>query len=283
MKTVKAIFEDIKIEHTLFALPFAVMSAFIAANGWPGWRLLALVAIAMFFVRSAAMAFNRFVDEPFDRGNPRTNKRALPDGRAQKVHYLAFITACGVGFIITCGYINILALQLSPVALFIVFFYSYTKRFTHLSHFFLGLALALAPVGAWVAVREEISVVSLLLGVAVIFWLAGLDTIYSCQDYAFDKESGLQSIPQRYGVKKALKLASYFHVVMVALLVAAGFTGGLSYLYGAGVVFTAGLLWYEHSLVRPDDLSRLNMAFFNVNGLISVGLALFTALDTSIL
>ena len=178
---------DIKIAHTVFALPFAVMSAFIAANGWPGFSALGLIAIAMVFARSAAMAFNRLVDERFDKQNPRTENRALPAGRANRTQYIVFIVGASIGFIITCAFINPLALKLSPVALLVVFFYSYTKRFTAYSHFFLGVALSLAPIGAWVAIKEEVSLISVTLGLAVVFWLAGLDTIYSCQDTVFDK------------------------------------------------------------------------------------------------
>jgi 4-hydroxybenzoate polyprenyltransferase len=280
MKSITAILDDIKVAHTIFALPFAVMSAFIAAAGFPGWRIIGLIVVAMVFVRSAAMAFNRLVDFQIDIHNPRTKKRALPAGRATRIEYMIFIVGSSVGFVATCGFINLLALKLSPLAIGIVFFYSYTKRFTAYSHFFLGLALALAPMGAWVAVKEEISLVALILGMAVVFWLAGLDTIYSTQDVAFDKSAGLNSIPQKFGVPQALKMAATFHAIMVTLLIAVGIIGGLSWAYGCGVLFTAGLLWYEHSLVRPEDLTKVNVAFFNVNGLISVGLMLFAIVDT---
>jgi 4-hydroxybenzoate polyprenyltransferase len=281
MRNLTALLADIKVAHTVFALPFAVMSAFIAADGFPGWRLLFLIGVAMLFARSAAMAFNRLVDEPFDRENPRTASRALPAGEAGKATYMAFITGSGIGFVVTCGYINALALKLAAPALLVVFFYSYTKRFTPYTHFFLGAALALAPIGAWVAVTETVGIPALILGAAVVFWLAGLDTIYSCQDYAFDRgQDDLHSIPKRFGVAAALKLASLFHAVMVALLILLGLTADLSWAYGAGVAFTAAMLAYEHSLVRPDDLTRVNVAFFNVNGVISVGLMSFAVVDT---
>ncbi|MDH5638241.1 MAG: putative 4-hydroxybenzoate polyprenyltransferase [Nitrospinota bacterium] len=279
MNSLAAIFEDIKIQHTLFALPFAIMSAFIAAQGWPGWRLFGLILIAMFFVRSAAMAFNRLVDWRYDAGNPRTQARALPAGKATRAQYAIFVAACSIGFLATCWFINMLAFYLSFFALAIVFFYSFTKRFTAYSHFFLGLALALAPVGAWVAVREEISLVSLIIGAAVVFWLAGLDTIYSCQDYAYDTQQGLNSIPGKFGVALALRLSSIFHAVMVVLLTLAAWMAPLSWIYMTGVVFTGAMLWYEHSLVRPGDLSRVNVAFFNINGVISVGLMAFAIAD----
>ncbi len=280
MKSLTAILSDIKIAHTVFALPFAVMAAFVAARGFPGWGLLGLIGLAMVFARSAAMAFNRLVDVKFDRENPRTQKRALAAGEATAVAYMIFIMVTGIGFIVTCGAINPLALKLAVPALMIVFFYSYTKRFTPYSHFFLGIGLALAPVGAWVAVTESVPASALILGGAVVFWLAGLDTIYSCQDYEFDKTSSLQSIPKRFGLGKALKLAAFFHAVMVASLVAFGVASQMSWLYWIGVGLTAGLLAYEHSLVRPDDLTRVNVAFFNVNGVISVGFSLMAVFDT---
>ncbi len=260
-------------------MPFAVMSAFIAAHGAPGWVELGLIIVAMVFARSAAMAFNRLTDERFDRSNPRTEKRALPAGRATRTQYILFTIVSCAAFIAVCGMINQTALILSPVALLIVFFYSYTKRFTAYSHFILGLALALAPLGAWVAVREEISTQPILLGAAVIFWLAGLDTIYSCQDVEFDRHSGLKSIPQRFGVKRALNMAALFHVVMVVLLLTLALVSTLSWIYIIGVLFTGAMLWYEHSLVKPDDLTKVNVAFFNMNGIISMGLMVFTITD----
>ena len=283
MGQLSAILDDIKIQHTVFALPFALMSAFIAASGWPGWRIFLLILAAMFFARSAAMAFNRLADERFDAGNPRTQGRALPAGKVSRGRYVFFVAASSIGFLASCWMINRLAFMLSPAALAIVFFYSFTKRFTSYTHFFLGASLALAPVGAWVAVREEISPVAMIIGAAVVFWLAGLDTIYSCQDYAFDRENSLNSIPRRFGVAAALRLAAVFHGVMVIILLSAFWAAGLSWIYLAGVLFTALMLAYEHSIVRPDDLSRVNVAFFNVNGIISVGLMAFTIADVLLL
>lgn len=279
VKACAAILDDIKIQHTVFAMPFAVMSAFIAAGGTPSPGALGLIVVAMVFARSAAMAFNRLVDASYDEKNPRTKGRAIPAGMASRGHYVFFIAASSVAFILVCSQINRLSLILSPVALLIVFFYSYTKRFTAYSHFFLGLALALAPLGAWIAVREEISAAPLVLGGAVVFWLAGLDAIYSLQDVEFDRAHGLNSIPQRFGVRRALALSALFHALMVALLFTLPLISSLSWIYGAGAALTAGLLLYEHSLVRPDDLSKVNVAFFNVNGLISVGLMMFTIAD----
>lgn len=278
-KTFAAILDDIKIQHTIFAMPFAVMSAFIAAGGVPPLGVLGLIVLAMVFARSAAMAFNRLVDASFDVKNPRTKNRAIPAGKASRGQYVFFIVASSAAFIMVCAQINHLSLLLSPLALAIVFFYSYTKRFTAYSHFFLGLALALAPLGAWIAVKEDISAAPLVLGAAVVFWLAGLDAIYSLQDVDFDKAHGLNSIPQRFGVSRALALSAAFHAIMVALLFALPFISTLTWIYGLGAALTAGLLFYEHSLVKPDDLSKVNVAFFNVNGVISVGLMAFTIAD----
>ncbi len=275
-----AIFADIKFQHTVFALPFAVMSAFIAAGGMPEAEKMMWIVVCMVGARSAAMAFNRIVDARFDVKNPRTQGRALPSGRVDVKSYWLFLVASSALFIFAAGMLNNLALYLSPVALVIVFFYSLTKRFTAYSHFWLGLAISIAPVGAWVAIREEISFVSLLLGAAVVFWLVGFDILYSCMDVAFDRESSLNSIPQKFGVETALRMASVSHGLMIALLFALlQSVSELGVLYGAGVVIVAGLLVYEHSLVRPDDLSKINMAFFNVNGIISIGLMVFVVAD----
>ena len=275
-----AIFADIKFQHTVFALPFAVMSAFIAAGGMPEAEKMMWIVVCMAGARSAAMAFNRIVDARFDVNNPRTQNRALPSGRVDMKNYWLFLIASSALFVFAAGMLNNLALYLSPVALVIVFFYSLTKRFTAYSHFWLGLAISIAPVGAWVAIREEISFVSLLLGAAVVFWLIGFDILYSCMDVAFDRENNLNSIPQKFGVENALRIAFASHGLMIVLLFALlQPVNELGILYVAGVLIVAGLLIYEHSLIRPDDLSKINMAFFNVNGIISVGLMVFIILD----
>jgi 4-hydroxybenzoate polyprenyltransferase len=275
-----AIFADIKFQHTVFALPFAVMSAFIASGGMPEAIKLMWIVVCMVGARSAAMAFNRIVDARFDMKNPRTQGRALPSGRVDGKSYWLFLIASSALFIFSAWMLNSLALYLSPVALVIVFFYSLTKRFTAYSHFWLGLAISIAPVGAWVAIREEISFVSLLLGAAVVFWLIGFDILYSCMDMEFDRGNDLNSIPQKFGIKTALHIASVSHGLMVFLLLALlKPVSELGVLYGIGVVIVAGLLVYEHSLVHPDDLSEINMAFFNVNGVISMGLMIFVVID----
>jgi 4-hydroxybenzoate polyprenyltransferase len=274
------IFSDIKIQHTVFALPFAVMSAFLAAGGMPKLEQLILILVCMVGARSAAMAFNRIVDARFDAKNPRTRERALPSGQVSAGSYWAFLIASSILFIFSAWMLNPLAFCLSSVALVIVFFYSLTKRFTAFSHFWLGLAISIAPVGAWVAIREEISFVSLLLGAAVVFWLVGFDILYSCMDVDADRMNRLHSIPQRFGIEMSLKMAWASHVVMVVfLLILLESTILLGPVYFVGVVLVAGLLIYEHSLVKKDDLSNVNMAFFNVNGVISIGLMVFVIVD----
>ncbi len=274
------IFSDIKIQHTVFALPFAVMSAFLAAGRMPEVEKLVWIVVCMLGARSAAMAFNRIVDSRFDKENPRTQDRALPSGLVSTGSYWAFLIASSALFVFSAWMLNPLAFYLSPVALIIVFFYSLTKRFTAFSHFWLGLAISIAPVGAWVAIREEISFTSLLLGAAVIFWLVGFDILYSCMDVEADRVNRLHSIPERFGVETALKMAFASHAVMVVfLLVLLEPTVLLGPVYLAGVVGVAGFLVYEHSLVKKDDLSKVNMAFFNVNGIISIGLMIFVIVD----
>lgn len=274
------IFSDIKIQHTVFALPFAVMSAFIAAEGMPEIEKLAWIVVCMAGARSAAMAFNRIVDARFDAENPRTQDRALPAGKVGVGAYTVFLVASSALFVFSAWMLNSLAFYLSPVALAIVFFYSLTKRFTAFAHFWLGLAISVAPVGAWVAIREEISFVSLLLGAAVVFWLIGFDILYSCMDVESDRVNQLHSVPQRFGVEIALKMAFASHVVMVVFLLVLSETAVLlGPLYLAAVALVAGLLVYEHSLVKKDDLSKVNMAFFNVNGIISIGLMAFVIVD----
>ena len=275
-----AIFTDIKIQHTVFALPFAVMSAFIAAEGLPETEKLVWVLVCMVGARSAAMAFNRIIDARFDAKNPRTQGRAIPSGRVDESSYWLFLIAFSLVFIVSAGMLNQLALYLSPLALIIIFFYSLTKRFTVYSHFWLGLAISIAPVGAWVAIREEISFVSLLLGTAVVFWLVGFDILYSCMDVEFDRENNLKSIPQKFGIENALRIAFVSHGLMILFLVVLlQFVDELGILYSVGVIIVAGLLTYEHSLVRPGDLTKINIAFFNVNGIISIGLMFFVIAD----
>jgi len=281
MKRLTLILKDIKIEHTIFAMPFAVMSAFLASGGLPKTKELLLLLLALVFARSGAMAFNRLVDAKFDATNPRTKIRPLASGKAEAKNYIVFLIVVSAGFIFTTYFLNPLAFKLSPIALLIVFFYSLTKRFTSLSHLFLGIALSLAPIGAWIAIRGEVGNEALLLGVAVVFWLVGLDIIYSCQDVEHDKTSNLNSIPSKYGIKRALQLSSISHAVMITTLTALLlYSPNLGVIFMAGVIFTTLFLFYEHKIVRPNDLQKVNVAFFNLNGIISIGLMIFVIADT---
>lgn len=273
------ILEDIKFEHTLFALPFALMSTFIASGGVPPWDKLFWILVAMVGARSAAMSFNRVIDADYDSKNIRTGKRAIPSGRLTKKHYAAFILLSIGLFELACYQLNFLAFILSPAALFILLFYSYTKRFTTFSHFFLGLALGIAPVGAWVAVKEEISLISLVIGISVLLWTAGFDMIYACQDIEFDREERLCSFPVKFGIRFSLRFSYFLHIIVVIMLFMLVFIAGLRYIYLVGWLMISLLLMYEHHIVRPYDLSRVNMAFFTINGAVSLLLMFFTLFD----
>lgn len=269
----------IRIEHSVFALPFALISALVAAGGLPSWEKLSWIIVAMVAARSGAMAFNRLIDRPFDRLNPRTERWPLALGLLS-VRFVIFFILVSSALLVYAAYrLNRLAFLLSPVALVIIFFYSLTKRFTALSHWFIGLALAVAPVGAWIAVRDAFDWQPLLLSFAVLFWTAGFDLIYSCQDAGFDRDHKLHSVPSRFGIRTALLLSNLCHIVMIAALLVFGYFAELGMLYYIGTVLVAVLLLYEHSLVSPNDLSRVNEAFFAVNGLISVLLLIATSLD----
>lgn len=278
-KKLWVILDDIKFQHTLFALPFALMSSFLASRGLPPLDKLGWILLAMVGARSAAMSFNRMADARYDRLNPRTQGWALPTGRISLRQYLVFWLAAVLVFLYACYRLNPLALTLSPVALGVLFFYSLTKRFTAFSHFFLGASLGIAPIGAWVAIREEISLESLILGAAVTLWTAGFDLIYACQDIDFDRQQGLFSWPARHGIAGALWLSRFLHLGMVGLLLSLVWLSALRQFYPAGVLLVAALLIYEHSLVKPSDLSRVNRAFFTVNGAVSLLLFGFTAID----
>ncbi|PYQ09094.1 MAG: 4-hydroxybenzoate octaprenyltransferase [Acidobacteria bacterium] len=261
----------IRFSHSVFALPFALSSAVIAAGTGISGRQVAWILVAMVGARSAAMGFNRLADQRLDARNPRTAGRELPRGALSRGEVWVFVVASAATLVAAAAMLNPLCLALSPVALLIVFGYSYTKRFTALSHLFLGLALAVAPVGAWLAIRGRFEAPPVVLGLAVLFWVAGFDTIYACQDEAFDRAEGLHSLPARLGTRRALVVARSFHVIAVALLAAVYILAPLHPLYLAGVGVVAALLIYEHSLVRADDLSRIDAAFFTVNGWISFG------------
>lgn len=279
----KLVLRMIKFEHTIFALPFAFLGAFLAAGGIPQGRTIFWILAAMFGARSAAMAFNRLVDRRWDALNPRTRQRELPQRLLQPGFVRAFVAGSSALFVFAAWMLNPLAFILSPLALAIVFLYSYTKRFTPFSHLFLGLSLAMAPVGGWIAVAGEVSPAVWLLAASVLFWVAGFDLIYACQDADFDRGQGLHSIPGRYGVRAALRLSATFHVLMAVLLAATLYVQGLSVLSWIGLMLVSAILVYEHRLVRPDDLSRLNAAFFTVNGAVSILLFLFIGVDLCLL
>jgi 4-hydroxybenzoate polyprenyltransferase len=279
LQNLKITLEMIKWEHSVFALPFALCGAMLAAGGLPAWHQLAWIVVAMVSARSAAMAFNRLADAAIDAANPRTSVRALPAGLLAPSFVGAFVfIACGV-FVLAASQLNRLTLALSPVALTIVLIYSYSKRFTRFSHLFLGFALGIAPAAAWIAVRGSLDPRILLLTAAVTFWVGGFDVIYACQDYEFDRSYGLHSLPRHIGIRGALWIARVFHIVMLGLLVALVVAFGLGKLAWLGVIAVAGLLAYEHALVRHNDLSKLNAAFFTMNGVISVVFFLFVAAD----
>jgi 4-hydroxybenzoate polyprenyltransferase len=267
----------IKWEHSVFALPFALCGAMLAAGGIPPLRLLLWIIVCMVSARSAAMAFNRLADHEIDSANPRTKTRALPAGHLSRQFVKAFIVVSCTLFVFGASRLNRLALLLSPIALAIVMFYSYTKRFTRWSHLVLGFSLGIAPAAAWIAVRGSLDPRILILTAAVTCWVAGFDVLYACQDYEFDRGSGLHSVPRYFGIKNALRTARLLHLIMLILLLALVTTFQLGWIAMAGVVAVTLLLGYEHSLVSHDDLSQLNAAFFTMNGVISVLFFFFVA------
>ncbi|MEE8219956.1 MAG: UbiA-like polyprenyltransferase [bacterium] len=282
-RVIPLIFEDIKLAHTVFAMPFALMGAVLAADGVPGLWALTWIVVAMVGARSAAMAFNRLVDAHFDATHTRTAERPLPSGRASPRHYMAFIVASAALFLLSCWMLNRLALVLSPVALAIILGYSYTKRFTRWSHLWLGAGLACAPIGAWIAIRGDIGLPPLLLGLAVAFWVAGFDTLYACQDVEQDAAAGLHSLPLALGLEGALQAARAFHILMVVALFGLLFAAGLGWIYFLGVMVTVGLLVYEHVLVSPEDLTQLPVAFLRINALVGFTLLAATGIERIIL
>jgi 4-hydroxybenzoate polyprenyltransferase len=279
LQNLKITLEMIKWEHSIFALPFALCGAMLAAGGIPAWHQLAWIVVAMVSARSAAMAFNRLADASIDAANPRTSVRALPAGLLTPSFVGAFVLISCAIFVLAASQLNRLTLMLSPVALAVVLIYSYSKRVTRWSHLLLGFALGIAPAAAWIAVRGSLDPRILLLTAAVTFWVGGFDVIYACQDYDFDRSHRLHSLPRHLGIQAALWVARFFHVVMLALLVTLVLVFGLGKLAVVGVIAVAALLAYEHSLVRHDDLSKLNAAFFTMNGVISVVFFVFIGAD----
>jgi 4-hydroxybenzoate polyprenyltransferase len=276
---IRTVLEMIKFEHSVFALPFALVGALLAArvsaHGWPTLRQILWIVVAMVAARSAAMTINRIVDLRYDKENPRTKMRALATG-ALSVSFAWLFTMATVGlFFVAAWQLNPLALKLAPVALAILFFYSFTKRFTNWSHLFLGFALGISPAAAWIAITGGLDWRMLILCAAVTLWVGGFDVLYACQDVLFDSEAGLYSVPRRFGIANALMIARAMHIGVVILLSWLASSFGLPWLAWAGIAVVAGLLGYEHSLVRADDLSKLNAAFFTVNGYISMLFLLF--------
>ena len=261
----------IKLSHSVFALPFALAGAALAARGHGiEWQQAAWIVIAMVSARSAAMGFNRLVDREMDAENPRTRDRALPRGWITPRAVAVIVAVCSALFVFSAYQLNPLCLKLSPIALLVILSYSFFKRFTWATHLVLGLALGIAPMGAWIAVTGTFDLAPLWLSVAVLTWVAGFDIIYACQDYAFDVSHGVHSIPRRMGVRPALLTARLLHLATVAALVAVYQVFELHTLYLCGTALVAGLLVYEHTLVRADDLSKIDAAFFSANGLVSV-------------
>jgi 4-hydroxybenzoate polyprenyltransferase len=279
LKSLRVTLEMIKWEHSVFALPFALCGAMLAAKGIPTLHQLLWIIVAMVAARSAAMSFNRLADVTIDAANPRTRTRALPAGALTNTFVRNFVLVSSALFVLAAWQLNRLAFLLSPVALAILLLYSYTKRWTRWSHLVLGFALGVAPAAAWIAVRGSLDPRILLLTAAVTFWVAGFDVLYACQDHEFDQRAGLHSIPRYCGIGKSLWISRLFHVVMLFLLVTLVWVFGLGKFAFAGMIAVVLLLAYEHSLVSKDDLSKLDAAFFTMNGIIAVVFFIFIALD----
>lgn len=281
---IRTILEMIKFEHSVFALPFALTGALLAARyptvpgalpGWPSWRQILWIVVAMVGARSAAMTMNRIIDLRYDRENPRTRSRALATGALSVSFAWVFALASSAVLVIAAWQLNPLALKLSPIALAVLFFYSFTKRFTLWSHVVLGFCLGMSPAAAWIAIAGSLDARMLILCGVVTLWVGGFDVLYACQDVEYDKASGLFSVPKRFGIARALEIARAMHVVMIALLAWLAWSFHLPWPAWAGIAVVAALLAYEHSLVSANDLSRMNAAFFTVNGYISLLFLLF--------
>jgi 4-hydroxybenzoate polyprenyltransferase len=298
MSSLKKYLSLVKFSHTIFAMPFALIGFFLGIFNTPqsvipGWhtiilapasvgvllKLFMLVLLCMIFARSAAMAFNRYLDRHFDAMNPRTAIREIPAGIISKESALRFVIINCVLFIIATFFINRICFFLSPVALFVVLFYSYTKRFTALCHLVLGVGLSLAPIGAYLAVTGQFDVLPVLFSFTVLFWVSGFDIIYALQDEAFDKSQNLHSIPAAVGKEKALQISTFLHLLSAVCVVSAGVYGNFGWLYWIGIAVFIGMLIYQHSIVKPNDLSKVNIAFMTANGIASVVFAVFVLFD----
>lgn len=283
MHKLKVFFEMIKLEHTIFALPFAYLGAFLAANGIPQAMKLLWVTLAMVGARTAAMSLNRLIDRHIDARNPRTAQRALPAGqlKVNEVYLYTLLSFLLLGF--SAYKLNLLALWLMPIAVFFLVLYSYTKRFTWACHLVLGISLGLAPPGAWIGVTGHWALAPVLLGLGVMTWVAGFDVVYACQDVEFDRKEGLHSIPAVFGVQRGLEISAFLHIIAPLLFIAVGMVMSMSWLYYVGVVIAIVLLFRQHRLVSADDLSKIGVAFFDLNGYLSILLFIFSVLDLILL
>lgn len=275
LQKITILLEMIKFKLTIFAMPFAFMGAFLAGRGAPDGMTFLWVVLAMVGARTCAMGFNRIVDVKFDGANPRTAERALPSGAVTALEAWGMVIVAGLLFFYAAWSLNPLTLKLAPFALSLTLFYSLTKRFTSFCHLVLGVALAFSPLGGWVAVQGSLINYPWALSAAVLFWVAGFDTVYACLDAEFDSKAGLHSLPSRFGARKAFRLAALFHVIAFCLFAMTGVQAGLNLIYYIGVLIAAGLLLYQHRIVNPDDLSKIKGSFFSMNGIIS--LVLFVA------
>jgi 4-hydroxybenzoate polyprenyltransferase len=276
LKKILALLEMIKFKHTVFAMPFALIGAFLADRGVPSFRVFCFVVLAMVGARTCAMGFNRIADRRFDAANPRTAQRAIPAGEVSLLESWAMVIFSGILFFFACFMLNPMALTIAPFALSLTLVYSLTKRFTWLCHVVLGMALAFSPLGGWVAVAGTLVGYPWVLSLGVLFWVTGFDCIYACLDADFDRKAGLYSMPARLGRKRAFQLAVFFHVLAFVFFTLTGYQSGLNIFYYAGVVLTGAALFYQHLVVNPKDLSRIQVSFFSMNGFIALALFLAT-------
>jgi 4-hydroxybenzoate polyprenyltransferase len=277
LRSVGTTLEMIKWEHSIFALPFALTGAVLAAGGWPEWLKIFWIVVCMVTARSAAMAFNRWADARLDAANPRTASRAIPAGLLSRRFVAGFIVVMSLAFLLSAAQLNRETLLLSPIVLAVLLLYSYTKRFTHWSHLVLGLALGIAPAAAWIAIRGTLDPRIVVLTVAVLFWVGGFDVLYACQDMEHDRLNGLNSIPETWGIQSAFWIARGMHLAMLGLLFWLIHLFALNAVAWVGVAAVAALLLYEHLIISPTDLRRMNAAFFTLNGIISMVFFIFVA------
>lgn len=276
----KTYLDLVRFEHTLFALPFAYGGMLLAARGWPGWSVFLWITVAMVGARTAAMALNRLIDRQIDAANPRTAGRHLPRGAVKPAEVLTLALVGLLCLTLAAFNLNSLTAQLLPVAVFFLVGYSYTKRFTWLCHFWLGLTIGAATAGGWIAVSGAFTPALFALWAGTAFWLAGFDILYATQDYTFDRENGVYSVPARFGIPTALQIARVCHALTWVFFLLTGLLHGVGWIYYLGVTFVGGVLWYEHQLVKPSDLSKVDKAFFQANVVVSLGMLVFVLLDT---